>query len=105
MSVDKDTLASRALAIMSQNKITSLCVHKNNKKKKNYRFITYTPHTQCKYKLMNVKTLTQIFFNTCYNFNYFIFFYKYFYQTNNPIELVERETFKEQNLIEKKLTI
>ena len=33
-SVDKDTLASRALAIMSQNKITSLCVHKNNKRRK-----------------------------------------------------------------------
>ena len=34
LSVDKDTLASRALAIMSQKKITSLCVHKNNKKRK-----------------------------------------------------------------------
>ena len=34
LSVDKDTLASKALAIMSQNKITSLCVHKNNKKRK-----------------------------------------------------------------------
>ena len=33
-SVDKDTLASRALAIMSHNKITSLCVHKNNKRRK-----------------------------------------------------------------------
>ena len=33
-SVDKDTLASKALAIMSQNKITSLCVHKNNKRRK-----------------------------------------------------------------------
>ena len=34
LSVDKDTLASKALAIMSQNKITSLCVHKNNKRRK-----------------------------------------------------------------------
>tara|TARA_B100000401_G_C52805368_1_gene720851 strand:- start:1010 stop:1981 length:972 start_codon:yes stop_codon:yes gene_type:complete len=34
LSVDKDTLASKALSIMSQNKITSLCVHKNNKKRK-----------------------------------------------------------------------
>ncbi len=34
LSVDKDTLASRALAIMSHNKITSLCVHKNNKRRK-----------------------------------------------------------------------
>ena len=34
LAVDNDTLASRALAIMSQNKITSLCVHKNNKRRK-----------------------------------------------------------------------
>ena len=34
LSVDKDTLASKALSIMSQNKITSLCVHKNNKRRK-----------------------------------------------------------------------
>ena len=32
LSVDKDTLASKALSIMSQNKITSLCVYKQNKK-------------------------------------------------------------------------
>ncbi len=34
LSVDKDTLASKALSIMSQNKITSLCVHKNEKRGK-----------------------------------------------------------------------
>ena len=34
LTVDKDTLASKALSIMSQNKITSLCVHKNNRKRK-----------------------------------------------------------------------
>ena len=34
MSVNKDTLAARSLAIMSDNKITSLCVHKNKNKKK-----------------------------------------------------------------------
>ena len=34
LSVDKDTLASKALSIMSQNKITSLCVHKNKRRKK-----------------------------------------------------------------------
>ena len=34
LTVDKDTLASKALSIMSQNKITSLCVHKNNKRRK-----------------------------------------------------------------------
>ena len=34
LTVDKDTLASKALSIMSQNKITSLCVHKNKRRKK-----------------------------------------------------------------------
>ena len=32
LSVDKDTLAAKSLAIMSDNKITSLCVHKNKNK-------------------------------------------------------------------------
>ncbi len=34
LSIDKDTLAAKSLSIMSENKITSLCVHKNNNKKK-----------------------------------------------------------------------
>jgi arabinose-5-phosphate isomerase len=34
LTVDKDTLASKALSIMSQNKITSLCVHKNKRRRK-----------------------------------------------------------------------
>ena len=34
MSVDFETLAASALSIMNTNKITSLCVHKNKKKKK-----------------------------------------------------------------------
>ena len=34
LSVNKDTLASKALSIMSQNKITSLCVHKNKRRRK-----------------------------------------------------------------------
>ena len=34
ISVDKDTLASKSLSIMSEKKITSLCVHKNRNKKK-----------------------------------------------------------------------
>tara|TARA_Y100000590_G_scaffold426212_1_gene535040 strand:+ start:166 stop:1137 length:972 start_codon:yes stop_codon:yes gene_type:complete len=34
LTVNKDTLASKALAIMSQNKITSLCVHKSKKRRK-----------------------------------------------------------------------
>ena len=34
ISIDKDTLASKSLSIMSEKKITSLCVHKNNNKKK-----------------------------------------------------------------------
>ena len=33
ISIDKDTLASKSLSIMSEKKITSLCVHKNGKKK------------------------------------------------------------------------
>ena len=32
ISVDKDTLAAQALSIMNAKKITSLCVHKGNKK-------------------------------------------------------------------------
>ena len=34
ISVDKDTLASKSLSIMSEKKITSLCIHKNNNKRK-----------------------------------------------------------------------
>ena len=34
LTVDKDTLAAKSLSIMSENKITSLCVHKNNNKRK-----------------------------------------------------------------------
>jgi len=34
ISVDKDTLASKSLSVMSDKKITSLCIHKNNNKKK-----------------------------------------------------------------------
>ncbi len=34
ISVDKDTLAAQALSIMNAKKITSLCVHKSNKKNK-----------------------------------------------------------------------
>ena len=34
ISVDKDMLAVKSLAIMSEKKITSLCVHKKNKPKK-----------------------------------------------------------------------
>ena len=34
ISIDKDTSAARSLSIMSEKKITSLCVHKNNRKSK-----------------------------------------------------------------------
>ena len=34
LSVNKDTLAAKSLSIMSENKITSLCVHKKKNKKK-----------------------------------------------------------------------
>ena len=33
-SISKDTLAAKSLSIMSEKKITSLCVHRNNKKNK-----------------------------------------------------------------------
>ena len=33
LSVNKDTLAAKSLSIMSENKITSLCVHKNKNRK------------------------------------------------------------------------
>ena len=52
---------------------------------------------------MNVKTLTQIFLILAIISVTLFFFYKYFYKTNNPIELVEKEIFKEQNLTEKKI--
>ena len=39
ISVDKDMLAAQALSIMNNRKITSLCVHKNNKKNKTIGFI------------------------------------------------------------------
>ena len=34
ISVDKDMLAVKSLAIMSENKITSLCVHNKNGRRK-----------------------------------------------------------------------
>ena len=42
ISVEKDMLAARALNIMNNNKITSLCVHDAKKKIKDYWRITYT---------------------------------------------------------------
>ena len=52
---------------------------------------------------MNVKTLTQIFLILAIISITLFFFYKYFYQTNNPIELVEKETVKEQSIIDEKI--
>mgnify|MGYP001292321737 CR=1 FL=1 len=39
ISVDKDMLAAQALSIMNTKKITSLCVHENNKKNKTIGFL------------------------------------------------------------------
>ncbi len=39
ISVDKDMLAAQALSVMNSKKITSLCVHKNQKKNKTIGFI------------------------------------------------------------------
>ena len=41
ITIDKDTLAASALSIMTSKKITSLCVHKGKKNKKNNRLDTY----------------------------------------------------------------
>ena len=41
ISVDKDMLAVKGLAIMSEKKITSLCVHKKNSPKKQLAFFIY----------------------------------------------------------------
>tara|TARA_Y100000816_G_C26068818_1_gene561939 strand:+ start:463 stop:1443 length:981 start_codon:yes stop_codon:yes gene_type:complete len=38
-TVDKDMLAAQALSIMNENKITSLCVHRNNKKNRSIGII------------------------------------------------------------------
>lgn len=42
VSIDKDTLAEKALSIMNEKKITSLCIHDNKNKKKNNWNYTYT---------------------------------------------------------------
>ena len=39
ISIDKNMLAAQALSIMNTKKITSLCVHQNNKKNKTIGFI------------------------------------------------------------------
>ena len=39
ISIDKNILAAQALSIMNARKITSLCVHQNNKKNKTIGFI------------------------------------------------------------------
>ena len=38
-TVEKDMLAAQALSIMNENKITSLCVHKNKKKNRSIGII------------------------------------------------------------------
>ena len=42
ISINKDELAAKAIEIMNRKKITSLCVHSNKNKKKNYRNNTCT---------------------------------------------------------------
>ena len=51
---------------------------------------------------MNVKTVTQVFLIFTIILITLFFFYKYFYQTNNPLELVENEIIEEQNSLEEK---
>ena len=40
ISIDKDTLASKSLSIMSEKKITCLCVHNKNNKNKTIGILT-----------------------------------------------------------------
>ena len=42
ITIDKDVLAAKALSLMNSKRITSLCVHKNHKKKKNNWYYTHT---------------------------------------------------------------
>ncbi len=45
LSIEKDTLAAKALEIMNTNRITSLCVHSGKKKKYNNWNYTYSQHS------------------------------------------------------------
>ncbi len=45
ISVEKDTLAAKALSIMNDKKITSLCVYNKKNKKKNYWNYTHTQYS------------------------------------------------------------
>ena len=42
IKIDKNTLATKALAIMNEKKITSLCVYENKKKIYYNRYFTYS---------------------------------------------------------------
>ena len=42
VSIERQTLAAKALAIMNNKKITSLCVHNKKNKKKNNRYLTHS---------------------------------------------------------------
>ncbi len=52
---------------------------------------------------MNVKTLTQVFLIFITISITLFFFYKYFYQKSDPLEIVEQKSFDEQILIEEKV--
>ena len=51
---------------------------------------------------MNIKTLTQVFLIFTIIFITLFFFYKYFYQSNDPIEVVNKEIIKKQSLSQEK---
>ena len=70
ISIDKDTLASKSLSIMSEKKITSLCVHKNEKKN-NYWLIASSCLTKSKFTVNEKKNCSSnIFIFNCYS-NFF----------------------------------
>ena len=52
---------------------------------------------------MNVKTLTQVFLILTTISITLFFFFKYFYQKNNTLELVDKEIVEEKILVDEKI--
>ena len=52
---------------------------------------------------MNVKTLTQVFLVLTIVSITLFFFYKYFYQTSNQIELSDKEKVEEKKITDEKI--
>ena len=72
ISIDKNELAAKALSLMNNKKITSLCVYEKKKNLLNYWCCSYSYNFTIKYFLNEKKK--KIFF-----FFYFFFFIFFFY--------------------------